>query len=142
MMAVGFTAAAVLLLVRAMMADVADEVRLEQGKDLTSLLYSMVTTTTKVGSSITVAIVYPVLAWVGYNGAEGAVNTPHAIFGLEMCYLFAPVILVWFGGAMFFGYKLDAKRHAEIREALAALDLAAGEESLTGALDGAPAPAE
>jgi Na+/melibiose symporter-like transporter len=142
MMAVGFTAAAFLPLVRAMMADVVDEVRLERGQDLTSLLYSMVTTTTKVGQSITVAIVFPVLAFVGYNGAEGAVNTPHAIFGLEMCYLFAPVILVWFGGAMFFGYKLDAKRHAEIREALAALDLAAGEESLTGALDGAPAPAE
>jgi len=142
MMAVGFTAAAFLPLVRAMMADVVDEVRLERGQDLTSLLYSMVTTTTKIGQSITVAIVFPVLAFVGYNGAEGAVNTPHAIFGLEMCYLFAPVILVWFGGAMFFGYKLDAKRHAEIREALAALDLAAGEESLTGALDGAPAPAE
>jgi GPH family glycoside/pentoside/hexuronide:cation symporter len=60
------------------------------------------------------------------------VNTPHAIFGLEMCYLFAPVILVWFGGAMFFGYKLDAKRHAEIREALAQLDVAAAEESMIG----------
>ena len=49
-----------------------------------------------------------------------------------MCYLFAPIILVWFGGAMFFGYKLDAKRHAEIREALAAHDVAAAEESLIG----------
>ena len=142
MMAVGFTAAAFLPLVRAMMADVVDEVRLERGQDLTSLLYSMVTTTTKIGQSVTVAIVFPVLAFVGYNGAEGAVNTPHAIFGLEMCYLFAPVILVWFGGAMFFGYKLDSKRHAEIREALAELDMAAGEESLTGPLDESPVPAE
>jgi len=142
MMAVGFCASAFLPLVRAMMGDVVDEVRLEQGQDLTSLLYSMVTTTTKIGQSITVLVVFPVLAFVGYNGAEGAVNTPHAIFGLEMCYLFAPVILVWFGGAMFFGYKLDAKRHAEIREALAQLDLAAGEESLTGPQHGEPAPAE
>jgi glycoside/pentoside/hexuronide:cation symporter, GPH family len=142
MMAVGFSASAFLPLVRAMMGDVVDEVRLDQGQDLTSLLYSMVTTTTKIGQSITVLIVFPVLAFVGYNGAEGAVNTPHAIFGLEMCYLFAPVVLVWFGGAMFFGYKLDAKRHAEIREALVQIDLAAGEESLTGALGEAPAPAE
>jgi glycoside/pentoside/hexuronide:cation symporter, GPH family len=142
MMAVGFCASAFLPLVRAMMADVVDEVRLEQGQDLTSLLYSMVTTTTKIGQSVTVLVVFPVLALVGYNGAEGAVNTPHAIFGLEMCYLFAPVILVWFGGAMFFGYKLDAKRHAEIREALAQLDLAAGEESLVGPISEAPAPAE
>jgi glycoside/pentoside/hexuronide:cation symporter, GPH family len=132
MFAVGFCASAFLLLVRAMIADVSDEVRLEQKQDLTSLLFSMVTTTSKIGGSITVAIVFPILALVHYNGAEGAVNTPSAIFGLEMCYLFAPVILVWFGGAMFFGYKLDSKRHAEIREALAASDYAASEEALVG----------
>ncbi len=135
MFSVGFCASAFLLLVRSMIADVADEVKLEVKQDLTSLLFSMVTTTTKVGASITVLIVFPILALVGYNGAEGAVNTPHAIFGLEMCYLFAPIILVWFGGAMFFGYKLDAKRHGEIRDALLQLeasDLGAAEESLIG----------
>ena len=132
MAAVGFCASAFGILNRAMVADVADEVRLEQRKDLTSLLFSMVTTTTKVGSSITVAIVYPVLAFVGYNGAEGAVNTPHAIFGLEMCYLFAPITLVWLGGGLLFGYRLDSRRHAEIRAALAAPDFAAAEEALTG----------
>jgi Na+/melibiose symporter-like transporter len=136
MMSVGFCASAFVPLVRSMVADVVDEVRLEQRQDLTSLLYSMVTTTTKIGQSITVAIVFPVLAFVGYNGAEGAVNTPHAIFGLEMCYLFAPIILVWFGGAMFFGYKLDSKRHAEIR---AALDFAAAEESIMGGTVETPA---
>ena len=50
----------------------------------------------------------------------------HAIFGLEMCYLFAPIILVFVGGAMFFGYKLDADRHAEIRTALAEADARSG----------------
>jgi len=135
MFSVGFCASAFLLLVRSMIADVADEVKLEVKQDLTSLLFSMVTTTTKVGASITVLIVFPILALVGYNGAEGAVNTPQAILGLEMCYLFAPIILVWFGGAMFFGYKLDAKRHAEIR---AALDVAAAEEALVGPLEQPP----
>jgi GPH family glycoside/pentoside/hexuronide:cation symporter len=142
MVAVGFCASAFLILVRAMVADVADEVRLDQKQDLTSLIYSMVTTTTKIGASITVAVVYPVLALVHYNGGEGAVNTPQAIFGLEMCYLFAPVILVWGGGAMFFGYKLDSKRHAEIRQALAQLDFAAAEESMAGSVAETPAPAE
>ena len=136
MLAVGFCASAFVILNRAMVADVSDEVRLDQKQDVTSLLYSMVTTTTKIGASITIAIVYPVLALVRYNGAEGAVNTPQAIFGLEMCYLFAPVILVLGGGAMFFGYKLDAKRHAEIR---AALDFAAAEESLVGPIEEPPA---
>ena len=132
MMAVGFCAAAFLILVRAMVADVCDEVRLERKRDLTSLLYSMVTTTTKIGGTITVAVVYPILAFVGYNPKEGAVNTPHAIFGLEMCYLFAPVVLVLVGGTMFFGYKLDSKRHGEIRDALAQVDLLAAEETMAG----------
>jgi Na+/melibiose symporter-like transporter len=140
MMAVGFCAAAFLILVRAMVADVADEVRLERKRDLTSLLYSMVTTTTKLGASITVAVVYPVLAFVHYNPKEGAVNTPHAIFGLEMCYLFAPVVLVLIGGGMFFGYRLDSKRHAEIRAALAAPDFAASEEAIVGVAIEPPQP--
>jgi Na+/melibiose symporter-like transporter len=145
MMAVGFCSAAFGILNRAMVADVADEVRLEQKQDLTSLLYSMVTTTTKVGSSIPLVIVYPVLAMIGYD-ANGTHNTPHAIFGLEMCYLFAPITLVWLGGAMFLGYKLDSTRHAEIRAALAGPDFLAAEETMTGPLierpDGAPLPAE
>ncbi len=136
MFAVGFTASAFVLLIRAMVADVADEVKLEQGQDLTSLLFSMVTTTTKIGGTIIVIAVFPVLQMVGYNGKEGAVNTPHAIFGLEMCYLFAPILLVFGGGAALIGYKLDARRHGEIRAALAernaGAELAGAEEALIG----------
>jgi Na+/melibiose symporter-like transporter len=103
----------------------------------------MVTTTSKIGVAITVTVVFPVLQLAGYNGKEGAVNTPHAIFALEMCYLFAPIILVFVGGAMFFGYGLDAARHTAIRQALEARDagppaLDAAEETLTGPLPGDP----
>ena len=145
MFAVGFVASAFPLLIRAMVGDVADEVKLERKQDLTSLLYSMVTTTTKIGQTVVVLAVFPVLQIVGYNAKEAAVNTPHAIFGLEMCYLFAPIILVFGGGAALIGYKLDAKRHADIRLALESHDYAAAEESLVGPIDeppGAPAPAE
>ena len=141
MFSVGFCASAFILLIRAMVADIVDEVKLETRRDLTTLMFSMVTTTTKIGQAVTVSIVFPILAMVGYNGKEGAVNTPYAIFGLEMCYLFAPIILVFFGGAMLFGYTLDAKRHAEIREALAALDPASAEESLIGPTGEAPTAA-
>ena len=136
MAAVGFCASAFVALIRAMVADVADEVRLDSGQDLTGLLYSMVTTTQKVGTAISVTIIFPILGAVGYNGKEGVINTPHAIFGLEMCYLFAPILLVFVGGAMFFGYKLDNARHATIRDALAqqmiSASIAGAEESLTG----------
>jgi len=136
MAAVGFCASAFLALIRAMVADVVDEVRLETRQDLTGLLYSMVTTTQKVGTALAVTIIFPILAAVGYNGKEGVINTPHAVFGLEMCYLFAPIILVFLGGGMLFGYKLDNARHAEIREALERQSIGASfagaEESMTG----------
>jgi Na+/melibiose symporter-like transporter len=95
----------------------------------------MVTTTTKIGSAISVTIIFACLQFVGYNGKEGVENTPQAIFGLEMCYLFAPIILVFIGGGALFGYKLDAKRHAEIRAVLderEARSVAAAEEGLMG----------
>jgi GPH family glycoside/pentoside/hexuronide:cation symporter len=135
MFAVGFIASSFLLLIRAMVADIVDEVRLETGQDLTSLLFSLVTTTTKVGATITVVIAFPVLALVGYNGKEGIVNTEQAIFGLKMLYLFAPIVLVFGGGLSLIGYKLDAARHGEIRAALEErerLSVASAEESLTG----------
>jgi len=46
-----------------------------------------------------------------------------------------PIALVWFGGSMLFGYKLDANRHAEIREALMRREYAGAEESLIGPID-------
>jgi Na+/melibiose symporter-like transporter len=138
MFSVGFCASAFVSLIRAMVADVSDEIRLNTGKERSGVLYALVTMTQKFGSSIVVSVVFPILQAVGYNPKEGAINTPHAIWGLEMCYLFAPIALVMVGGAIFFGYKLDAVRHAEIRTALDEQEaaLAASEESLVGPVTG------
>ena len=135
MAAVGFCGSAFILLVRAMVADVADQLRLETGQERSGVLFALVTMTQKFGTSITISIVYPILGAVGFNPKDGAVNTPHAIWGLEMCYLFAPIILVVVGGAMFFGYTLTKERQTEIRtqlEALNAKDVLAAEESMVG----------
>lgn len=135
MACVGFCSSAFILLVRAMVADVADQLRLETGQERSGVLFALVTMTQKFGTSITISIVYPILAAVGFNPKDGAVNTPHAIWGLEMCYLFAPIILVIVGGTMFFGYSLTQERHSQIRNALDALtrkDVLAAEESMVG----------
>lgn len=136
MMSVGFVSAAFILIVRAMVADVADEVRLESGKERVGLLYALVTTTQKIGTAITVGISFWVLDIVGYNAAEGAVNTPAAVRGLELCYVFAPIIFVFFGGAAFIGWKLDAKRHGEIRRQLDERDALAAQAGLLDSVSG------
>jgi GPH family glycoside/pentoside/hexuronide:cation symporter len=147
MASVGFCASAFILLVRAMVADVADQLRLETGQERSGVLFALVTMTQKFGTSITISIVYPILAYVGFNPKDGAVNTPHAIWGLEMCYLFAPILLALIGGCMFFGYTLTAEKQGEIRaklDALAAAE-AGGEatmDNMGGAVGERPAPAE
>lgn len=137
MMSVGFVSSAFILIVRAMVADVADEVRLETGKERVGLLYALVTTTQKIGTAITVGISFFVLDLVGYNASEGAVNTPAAIHGLELCYVFAPIVLVFFGGAAFIGWKLDATRHAEVRRQLDERDALAAQAALLDGVSGA-----
>jgi Na+/melibiose symporter-like transporter len=136
MVAVGFVSSAFIPIVRAMVADVADEVRLETGQERAGLLYALVTTTQKIGTAVTVFISFGVLDIVGYNPGEGAVNTPAAIRGLELCYVFAPIVLVFFGGAAFIGWSLDGKRHAEIRRQLDERDALAGQGDLLTAVSG------
>ena len=136
MFMVGGAASAFIFLVRAMLADYADEMRLTQGVTRSGLLFSFIGITQKLAASFNTFIAFGILAWVGFNPDEHAHNTPHAIFGLEMTYLFAPIAFVAITGLFFFGYKLDAKRHAEIRTALDERDAAVERESVADALSG------
>ncbi|HUO87800.1 MAG TPA: MFS transporter [Rhizomicrobium sp.] len=140
MFGVGFMASAFAFLVRAMIADVSDEVRLESGKDLTAMLYAMVTSTNKIGSTLSVGVAYLILPLFGFVAKEGYHNSPAAIWGLQACYLAPPVICVLIGGLAMWGYKLDEKRHSEIREALSANAAIAGAKDAVQGLVAEPAP--
>jgi len=122
MFTVGFCGSAFVVLIRAMVADVADELRLQTGQERSGVLYALVTLTQKLGSSLAVTIIYPILDMVGFNPKPGAHNTPEALQGLSMSYVFAPIILVVVGSACFIGYKLTAERQSEIRKALDELE--------------------
>ncbi len=122
MFIMGFLASSFPLLDRAMVADVGDAVRLEQGQHRIGLLYAMITTSQKVATALAIGLSYSVLGWIGYDAREGAINTPAAIHGMELVYLIGPIVFVMLGGACFIGYKLNATRHGEIRDALDARD--------------------
>ncbi len=136
MFLMGFLASSFPLLDRAMVADVGDAVRLDQGKHRVGLLFAMITSAQKIANALSIGLTFVVLGAIGFNAKEGATNTPAAIRGLELVYLIGPIFFVMLGGACFIGYKLDHKRHAEIRAALDAIDAQALEapvlEGLTG----------
>jgi Na+/melibiose symporter-like transporter len=132
----GALAAGFGVMVRAITADVGDEIRLEGGREQIGLLYALTTATTKVASASSIFLTFSVLAATGFNPAEHAVNTPAQIRGLELTYLIGPIVFVMLGGACFLGYRLGPERHAEIRRQLEARDAlydeAPGLDGLTG----------
>jgi Na+/melibiose symporter-like transporter len=118
----GLLAGSFPMLDRAMMGDVADAIRLEQGKRRIGLLFAMITTAQKMAVGLSVLLSFAALDWIGYRAKDGAANTPQAIHGLELVYLVGPVAFVMLGGACYIGYSLDAKRHGDIRAQLEARD--------------------
>jgi glycoside/pentoside/hexuronide:cation symporter, GPH family len=118
------------LMISAMAADFGDEIRLDQGKEQLSLIYAMLSFANKVAGAASIILTYSVLSAVGYKAVEGAVNTPAAIHGLEATFLIGPIFFVMLGGACFIGWKLDARRHGEIRAALEARELALTSQDL------------
>ncbi len=136
MFLVGAMAAGFTVMIRAITADIADEIRLESGREWMGLMYAMTTATSKLATASSIFLTFSVLAAVGYQAKAGSVNTPEAIRGLELAYIVGPIFFVMIAGACFIGYNLTAEHHAEIRRKLdeqdALVDPGAAMESLTG----------
>jgi Na+/melibiose symporter-like transporter len=114
----GFLAAGFNVLTRAMTADVADEIRLEQGKERSGLLYALTTLTTKIALAVSIVLTFSVLGQVGYDPKIGDANTAEAITGLMLTFISGPIVFVMLGGACLVGYKLTAERAADVRRQL------------------------
>ena len=118
----GFMANGFDLMTSAMMADVGDLVRLEQGKERMALLFALTGLAAKIAAAAAVVISYPLLAWVGYIPKLAAHNSSAAIQGLTIVFILGPIFGVVLGGICFVGWKLTAEKHAEIRAELDARD--------------------
>jgi Na+/melibiose symporter-like transporter len=103
---------------RAMLADVADEDRLQHGADRTGLLYALVAATAKIGPALAVGLTFIGLdQLVGFDPNSDA-NTPLAIEGLQAFFVLVPAVLFALATLALIGYPLTRKRHDEIRQAL------------------------
>lgn len=111
------------LLVRAMMADIGDEERLESGVDKTGLLYAIVTGTIKLGYALAVGV-FIILGWLGFDPKTPTPAGDAALVGL---YAFAPAVLGLVVAAVMLRYPLDVTRVAEIQRQLTARDAARGD---------------
>jgi Na+/melibiose symporter-like transporter len=106
------------LLLRAMMADASDAVRLEDNADKTGLLFSILNATSKLGYAVSVAA-FAILEWMGFQAEAGAVNTPAVIAGLSWLFIAAPAVLLTLTAWVVRKYPLTEERHGILREELA-----------------------
>ena len=124
MLLAGLSYSASAFLLRAMMADVGDEERLDSGVDRTGLLYALLTGTVKIGSALAVFVTFRGLDVAGFQTQAGAVNDPSALLALQLMFTAAPGALAIAGAWVIWGYPLTAEKHAEVRARLAEKDLA------------------
>lgn len=106
-------------LLRAMLNDAADVDRLETGLDRNALLQALLTSTQKISYAIPVAIIYPILAWIGFNPKPGGANGDGAILGMTLLFVLAPVMLMGAAAWVASRWPLDREAHSKVREALA-----------------------
>ena len=136
----GFVATGFVVMVRSMVADVTDDIRLHQGKERGGLLYSLTTSTAKIAGAAGTVITYPLLQRLGYDPKLGTHNSHEAIQGLTIAFLAGPTFFLALGAACFIGYKLSAEKAAETRHLLEARDAALADERDLAGLGADPGP--
>lgn len=104
------------LMLRAMVADVADAHELKTGHNRTGLFFSVFTLATKAGPAIGIGLVLPALGWLGF--APGGHSQPSALEALKYVFALGPAVAHIIAAALIWRFPLDQARHAEIRSAL------------------------
>jgi GPH family glycoside/pentoside/hexuronide:cation symporter len=104
------------LMLRAMVADVADHHELVTGHNRTGLFFSVFSLATKAGPAIGIGIALPLVAWFGFH-AKGA-NTPGTLETLKYVFALGPALAHIISAALIWHFPLDEQRHAGIRRAL------------------------
>ncbi|WP_339872847.1 MFS transporter [uncultured Brevundimonas sp.] len=121
----GLPYAAGLFLLRAMMADAGDEIRLDTGVDRTGLMFSILSATTKIGHVVAL-IPYFVLQAVGFRALPGpGGNSDASLLTLQVLFILVPGLLLAATALVLRNYPLTPARHDAIRKALEARDGAA-----------------
>jgi Na+/melibiose symporter-like transporter len=120
--ATGVPYAASLLLTRALMADIGDEVMLETGHDHKGTLMAILSATTKIGYAIS-ALTITILGALHFNVKSPKDSPADALMWVEIFFIGLPVIFLILGALSMLRYNLTPARHAEIMAQLKAKEI-------------------
>jgi len=111
------------LMLRSMVADVADQHRLRTGEDRTALFFSVFSISMKAALAASVGIALPLVAWLGFD-PKSLHNAPHALRGLLFVFALGPAIAHLISAALIARFPLDAVAYAAVRRELDERDAA------------------
>ena len=106
------------LMLRSLVADIADKQRLESGEERTALFFSVFTLAGKAATAVAVGVALPLVAFLGFR--PGHANTPEALEHLKWVFALGPALAHIVSAALVSRFSLDETRHGEIRRALEA----------------------
>jgi glycoside/pentoside/hexuronide:cation symporter, GPH family len=107
------------LILRAMLADVADDYRLRTGNDRTAILFSLFSISAKAGSAVPLAIALPLIAWFGFN-PQAASQPESGILALSLVFALGPGLAHLLAMVLLRKFPIDETRQREIRRELEA----------------------
>jgi len=110
------------LMLRAIVADVADKHRLDTGENRTGLYFSVFSLAGKAATAAAIGIALPLVAWLGFD--PKADNTPAALSSLLYVFALGPALAHALSAWLIAGFPLDEAAHARIRDELEARDRA------------------
>lgn len=105
------------LMLRSMVADIADHHRLQTGHDRTALFFSAFSVSMKAGMALAVGVALPLVGAAGFDPAA-ARNTPEALHALILVFALGPALAHLVSAALLRGFPLDEAAHAEVRREL------------------------
>lgn len=109
------------LMLRSMVADIADLHRAETEEDRVGLYYSVFSVSMKLGAALAFGIALPLVTAFGFD-PKAATNTPEALNALLLVFALGPTLAHTLAAGLVAGFPLDARRHGEIRRQLKARD--------------------
>ncbi len=113
----GVPYAASLLLTRAQMADIGDEVMLQTGHDHKGTLMAILSATTKVGYALS-AFTITIVGVLGFNVKMPSASPAEALTWLQVLFIGLPVLFLLLGAWVMKDYDLTPQRHADIMKGL------------------------
>ncbi|MBP2158283.1 MULTISPECIES: MFS transporter [Asticcacaulis] len=118
----GIPYAASLLLTRALMADIGDEVMAESGHDHKGTLMAILSATTKVGYALS-ALTITILEVLGLNVKVPSATPADALMWVQIFFVGLPVLFLLLGAVVMKDYDLTPEKHRAIMDGLRAKDI-------------------